>query len=318
MWPTTAHGTDVTPLATLGPAGEVTAVEFSPRGGLLAVAGGGTVQLWDTSTLGQGIQPLASLTGTGEVTRMEFSPDGTRLATEDTTDNTVRLWETTRHDQKAPRAVLTGDSDLRGATFSPDGHQLLTYGGASARVWDSEVQGQNARPQAVLTGNINDATFSPDGKLVATSAWGGDVQLWDSGARGEEMTPLATLTDVIGNGETTESAQAQPDFSNMMFSPDGALLATSSVRTVRLWDTTARGTVRPLVTLPGQPGFPYQAEFSPDGRTLAINSYDGAPRLWDVDPARLAAAACAVRTNALTAAEWNAVLPDAPYDPPCS
>jgi WD40 repeat protein len=82
--------------------------------------------------------------------------------------------------------------------------------------------------------------------------------------------PLATLTGHTGY------------VSDVAFSPDGTLLATSSDdNTAGLWDTTRRGTTEPLATLTGHTDLVSGVAFSPDGTLLATSSGDGTARLWD-------------------------------------
>ena len=65
---------------------------------------------------------------------------------------------------------------------------------------------------------------------------------------------------------------------SVVFSPDGATLASGSVDGVRLWDVSAR---EEIATLEGQ-WYPSSVVFSPDGATLASGSADRTVRLWDV------------------------------------
>ena len=68
----------------------------------------------------------------------------------------------------------------------------------------------------------------------------------------------------------------------MIFSPDGALLATASDDgTARIWDL-ATGTSRTTrTTLQGHTGTIWGVAFSPEGSLLATASDDDTARIWD-------------------------------------
>jgi sugar lactone lactonase YvrE len=71
----------------------------------------------------------------------------------------------------------------------------------------------------------------------------------------------------------------QGDVNGVAFSPDGALLATTSLdKTVRLWNPA---TGEHLRTLQGHTETVWEVAFSPDGALLATTSYDKTARLWN-------------------------------------
>ncbi|UJV43661.1 nSTAND1 domain-containing NTPase [Streptomyces sp. AMCC400023] len=126
-----------------------------------------------------------------------------------------------------------------------------------------------------LTGHkdrVTSASFSRDGRTLATGSYDGTVRLWET-ATGRLRTTL-TLTDL-------------PEaLISVSFSPDGRTLATGSDDddTVQLWDTA---TNRLRITLTGHKEGVTSVSFSRDGRTLATGSGDGTVRLWDTATSRL-------------------------------
>jgi WD40 repeat protein len=121
-------------------------------------------------------------------------------------------------------------------------------------------------------GSVECVAFSPDGRLLASCALGGEtasadlVRLWQP-ATGVH---LRTLT---GHGGGVEC---------VAFSPDGRLLATAGDLTARLWDPA---TGEHLRTLTGHGDVVNGVAFSPDGRLLASGSGDLTVRPWDLTPA---------------------------------
>jgi len=104
------------------------------------------------------------------------------------------------------------------------------------------------------------------------------------------------------------------------FSPDGRLLATSATdRTAALWDARSGKQIGgPFASaLPvEQPNAWPVATLDPTARTLAL-TLDNTLLLWEIDPTSWFKRACAVANRDLTRQEWEAFLPDRPYQPPC-
>jgi RNA polymerase sigma factor (sigma-70 family) len=126
---------------------------------------------------------------------------------------------------------------------------------------------------------IDHVVYSPDGRLVATDSQGDDLQVWDArdgrklrriDAGVEQVhdfawSPDGRLIAVVGFGLVPERNLVLPQLT---------ILDVASGRPVRrgVWDW-----------LSGED----ELAFAPDGKTVATDSNDGTPRLWDVATAKL-------------------------------
>jgi WD40 repeat protein len=119
------------------------------------------------------------------------------------------------------------------------------------------------------TDNVNAASFSGDGRLLATASADRTVRLWDVSDPHRPREPVV----LTGHGDQVNS---------VVFSRDGRALATvSNDHTARLWDVTDPSRPRESARLADYTGNVVAVAFTPDGHTLATGGVDRA-RLWDV------------------------------------
>jgi WD40 repeat protein len=171
--------------------------------------------------------------------------------------------------------------------FSPDDRLLVTAAGFpadNAQVWRLGVD--DAQPVDELSGHAGAVTaldFSPHidaerAYLVASAGDDGTLRLWRVAQAGE-TSPLAVIAP---EGETW--------FTDVTFSPDGALLAASTLDgEIMLWDARQPEAPQALITLTGHDGPVNAIAFSPPSQEaqptrlfLASAGQDGTIRLWIV------------------------------------
>src|SRR5262249_1428334 len=144
-----------------------------------------------------------------------FSPDGKLLAAGGGPGSgTVLVWD---RDTGRRVAVRTPGHIIR---FSPDGTLLAVGSEKTVRLWDvtgwDELVTFRGHTEPVIS-----LAFSPDGKLLVTGDWGGDLLLWDVAQMRQVLRRRADAF-VLGS---------------LAFSPDGRRLFTGSAGcVVRFWD----------------------------------------------------------------------------------
>ncbi|MEU0165445.1 helix-turn-helix domain-containing protein [Streptomyces iakyrus] len=256
---------------------------FSPDGRTYAVGRtDGSVQLREVAT---GIVRRTIRDGPMKPRQVTFAPDGRTLAIPGPGD-TVRLWDTA---SGAARATVTAGHQGRGVmamALGADGRTLVTssYSEPTVRVHRLSAD----QPQTTLRGLpgtfVDDMTFSPDGRAVATVHQGppgrGSVQVRDVRS-GDRRTTLALDTDVALGGKELRFQVRRLGAAG--FSPTGRALAARAVKdgvievrdvaTGRLRHNRALGATR--------------AVFSPDGTRLAIAGGKGWVRIWHLSTGAL-------------------------------
>jgi len=112
-------------------------------------------------------------------------------------------------------------------------------------------------------GRVYSASFSPDGKIIATSSSHGRVQIWSI------------------SGEQLESLQCHHGrVYHVCFSPDGQTFFTAGDdNKVKIWHISGQE----IRTLLGHSGSVYSISLDPDGKMIATASADSTVKLWNLE-----------------------------------
>ncbi|HYH95379.1 caspase family protein [Hyalangium sp.] len=261
--------------------GGVHHLALSPDGRLLATTEGHRAQVWE---VGSG-RELARVEHEGFIHALAFSPEGRWVASA-SQDGTVRVWEAaTGHEQMRGRH----EGAVSAVAFSPEGQRLATGGeDQTARLWDvatglalarwvhkdvpcEEVLGKarGACERARMWGTaakLESVSFSPDGKLLATTTLDGVARVWDIGSARERLL------------------LRHPEFiRTLAFSPDGRALAIASGEPgARLWSVATGEELSRIATVEDVSFLQY----SVDGKSLMTSSAAGTIHLWEPDSGR--------------------------------
>lgn len=129
-------------------------------------------------------------------------------------------------------------------------------------LWDPQ---KSTKPITKMHGHqkvVNHASFSPDGRCIATASFDSSVRLWD----GKTGKFLATL-----RGHVAAVYQCA-------WSTDSRLLVSSSQdTTLKVWDVRSK---KMKFDLPGHEDQVFAVDWSPDGQRVASGGADKAVRIW--------------------------------------
>lgn len=142
--------------------------------------------------------------------------------------------------------------------WSPDGKLFATEGPEESGLVDIRdvTTGRSVRSFKGHNGDVNLVAFSADGRGLATSGDDGAVNVWEV-ATGKRLQRFGDLGEQVWG---------------VAFSADGSRLAASSWApgSVRVWDLDSGRLVREVTS----PAPSFTTSFSPDGRRLAIATFD--------------------------------------------
>jgi WD40 repeat protein len=267
-------------------------ISFSPDGKTLASSGeDGTVKLWNSAngTLKQTFHANQCNDKTCKIWGISFSSDGKFLAT-GSENSSIKLWtangtflqDVGNHKDKINELSFSPNCKFCKNLFASVGRDR------NIKVWSLNPTIPSVQPKTSATfsfellghtDSVENVSFSPDGKILASASMDKTVKLWNIDRRKPE--------ELWHGNEKAKS---------MSFSPDSKTLVSASHTydgkqgNIRVWhlDNNSQYWNATQTITKAHKGWIRQVRFSGDGQRFASASEDGTIKLWNRDGQLLA------------------------------
>ncbi|KAK6355214.1 hypothetical protein TWF696_004331 [Orbilia brochopaga] len=232
----------------LGDSVQIQGIAISPDGNLIASRYQNTIMIWDKR--GRLLQTFKG--HRSFIIAMVFSPDGKTIIY-GSVDGTIKLWDTT----DLLRRSLEWQPDVNrqlgivpaaNIIFSPDGETIASCHDLSGiRLWNPTGQ-----LQRTISKRQREDTFSPDGKILASTRWAGHFPI--PGIPSREQDDEFTISLWSTSGHLQQCIKGS--YRLIVFSPDGEMIASApslveretGTTTIKVWDT-ATGQLRRIFNI---------------------------------------------------------------------
>lgn len=313
-------------------------VAYTADGSKLVTGGGdATVKIWDAQTLSL-IKTLGGFPDIEQILAVAVSPDSHTVASRNYSGR-VTIWDI---ESGAITRQIDGGTPTFGPSvaFSPDGQTLAAPGDLNGVIQTNVATGEVVHTFLGHTEPITSVAFSPDGKILASGSMDHTCKFWNIqtgafirtlSAHADDITAIAFSPDAkifatgskdgrikfwdVATGRQFRTISNAPHES-ISFSPNGKILAASSIGLCKLYDVQTGTVIRTLPSEAKSIAFnPGGTEIAlaysrlivsdvntgnilrqapghvdrvtdiafPDAETVASAAYDGTVKLWDAN-----------------------------------